>query len=122
MTSLPYADDIVGNYLKSTTPKKSDVKEEEEDEFKRFCSSMDVHSDICSLEIPLAPSMTMDSFTDNIVKETARKLCDKDFEFAETEPFDLDSFPNNEYWEVLKNCWPEVEESAKWQLNGCQLY
>lgn len=110
MTSLPYGDDIVGNYLKCVTPKKSMQKVELDEDFINFCESINVTSDKCTLDIPIAPSMTYEWFSDNIVKEAARKLCDKGFEFTETEPFDLSSPQKNEFWEKLKQSWPIVKD------------
>lgn len=110
MTSLPYADDIVaGNYFNCKQPNKDDVEEVEENDFTKFCKSIDLYSDSCAQTFPLAPSMTMDLFSDNIVKETIRKLCGQDFQFTDIGAFDFDTLNQNEHWENIKELWPEAD-------------
>lgn len=105
MTSLPYADDLV-KHVQCVKPEKSD-QQNDEDSVVQFCQSIDITHDKCTLDVPLAPCMVKELFTDNIIKTTASKLCNTQFDFSQVDPFDFDSFHNNPYWDLLQKNLPD---------------
>lgn len=108
MTNLPYADDITGKYQKISIPKATDDKSE--DDFTRFCQSLDVHHDRCCIDVPVAPTMMLEYFTNNVVKGAAEKIChkaNKSVTFKNDEFFDFNAPCQNGYAAELKKSWPE---------------
>lgn len=108
MTNLPYADDITGKYHKISIPKPTDVKCD--DDFTKFCQSLDVHHDRCCIDVPVAPTMMLEHFTNNVVKEVAEKICNgnnRSFEFRNKEFLDFYTPCSNGYAEELKKSWRE---------------
>lgn len=108
MTKLPYADEVRDKYHHCIKPeiehKETDL-DEEETIFNNFCQSVDIFSDKCCKDFPLTPNMTIDTFTEAVIEEAARKICNKESEFTETQHFNLESELDNEYVKDLRQMW-----------------
>lgn len=110
MTSIPYADNIVGQMPKCKIPVMSNDKIDDED-LLNFCKSIDVYCDTCTNEVKLAPSMMIDFHSNAIVTEMAKQLLNQDFEFEEEcDLLGCDFTEVNDYEEILKRNWPSSDD------------
>lgn len=107
MTNLPYADSIQGEYYRCRIPETPDLKREE-NAFNNFCESIDIHSDKFCKDIPFTPNMMINSNTEAVVEECARKLCGTDFSFRETRLIDLEAVSQNQYENDLRQEWTKA--------------
>lgn len=108
MTDLPYADDILGKYLNISIPKCPDIKSKEDD-FSKFCQSLDIYHNRCCIDSPIAPTMMLEDFTNNTVKQIANKLCCKMAKTKNSDLLSVDTYPRNDYWDTLQESWVPVD-------------